>query len=152
EVAHQASGMNDGDGDTALFRRWKAGFDLCQRFAQELDAAGGEQADDEAVGSVANVGAGAVRPGHVARAVVVAGARTSTRVPEAKSPVLLIALHFSVGADDLVALVDGAFKVGRRDPVVLVGDAHTVVPIDTYLNSVVGVDTVSQQSALLADG
>ena len=65
---------------------------------------------------------------------------------------MLVAFHLAVGADDLVTLVDRAFKIRRRAPVIVEVHAHAVGEIHADLHGVVGVDAVAHEAFLLVDG
>src|SRR6516162_5810685 len=84
--------------------------------------------------------------------MIVGGAAAAALVPPTEAAILLVTFHFAVGAHDFVALVHGTFKVGWSDPVIVEVDAHTVLEIHADLDGVISVDTVSLQTALLADG
>ena len=103
------------------------------------------------VHAVADIDLGAVGPKHVAREMVVGGPAAPAIAPEAETPVLLVALHLAVGADDFVALVHRTLEVLRGDPVVVKIDAHPVLELHAHLDGVVGVDPAADETLLLTD-
>src|ERR1051325_8738891 len=84
--------------------------------------------------------------------MIIGGAAAAPFVPPAKTPILLVALHFSIGSDNFVPLVHRAFEVRRSDPVIMKIDAHAVLEIHSHLDSVISIDAVTLQPPLLSHG
>src|SRR5262249_40565141 len=146
------SGMHNSDDDPRLFSCWIHTVQTLAGRRKKLHAANRGQRNHYAVHAIAHIRWQACGARHIAREMSVRSAGTCLFSPPAEPAILLIAFDLTVGSNDFVALVDGAFKGSGCYPIVVKMHAQAVIEIDTHLDRIVSVDPFAHQAFFLPDG